>query len=600
MKYCLLQLCFYVSIMLPAKARQEASHWYFGYHAGIQFTDGGPGPVTGSLSGWEGCSAISDVNGNLLFYSDGMQVWNRQHRQMPNGSALLGDTLSTQSALITQWPGSDSLYYLFTVDKEGGNNGLVYSVIDMSLDDGLGDIIPGRKNIRLTGPVCEKIAAVKKNNANDLWLIAARYGTDELLVYLIDCRGIQSSPQIFRSGLVISQLSEAIGYLKASPDGRWLALASFTSSAIVLDFDIHTGAISRPRTVYANPNRIAGPYGLEFSRDGRFLYMSESYNNSGSGAYYVSQYELESTSVEASRVPVDSGYSHTAGAIQAAPDGNLYIAYDGMDYLGAITHPERKGLACGFQKEYFRLAPGSLSGVGLPSFVAGYQKRLLPADTTICEGAFLQVLLDVPGENVLWQNGAAHTSYTLSEPGMYWVQVSNQYCRYSDSLLLGLTLKPAPVLKRGLTICPGQQILLHAGTIGDNYRWQDGNTQAVYVVTAPGTYRITVTNSCGSGQDETVVARGGCMLAIPNAFTPAKNTNNLFRLVNGHLAEKFTMQLFNRWGQLVFRTNDPLAGWDGRISGIDQPAGSYVYQISYTVRSTGQAESHTGVMLLIR
>lgn len=600
MKYGLLQICLYLSLCLPALGRQQTSNWYFGYRAGIQFVDGRPVPVTGSLEGWEGCSSMSDSNGNLLFYSDGMRVWNRQHAQMPDGAGLLGDTLCTQSALITPWPGNDSLYYLFTVDKEGGSNGLVYSVIDMRLDNGMGNVVPAQKNIRLMGPACEKIAAVKKNNGNDIWLIAVRYGTDEILVYLINCQGLQTVPQVFHTGLLTEEISQAIGYLKASPDSRWLAIASFTSAAIVLDFNVHTGAISRPRTVYANANRIAGPYGLEFSADGRFLYMSESYNNNGSGAYYISQYDLESDAIGESRVSVDSGYSHTAGALQAAPDGNIYIAYDGMPYLGAITLPGMKGAACRLQKEYLPLVPGTFSGVGLPSFVAGYQKRLLPPDTTICEGASLVLLLNVPGENIRWQDGSAASSFSISDPGTYHVQVSNAYCLYKDSLKVDVKYKPRPVLPQGLTICPGQQLFLRAGVTGDSYRWQDGSNLPLFTVTAPGVYRLTVTNGCGSGEALTSVARGACLLAIPNAFSPGKPVNNLFRLANGHLAEKFTMQLFNRWGHLVFRTNDPLEGWDGRVSGIDQPAGSYVYQIIYTVKATGQTERHNGVMLLIR
>ncbi len=367
-----------------------------------------------------------------------------------------------------------------------------------------------------------------------------------------------------------------------------------------MEFNIHTGAVSRPRTIYDNTNRIAGPYGLEFSPDGRFLYMSETYNNSGSGNYYVSQYDLESSSVRDSRVAIDSGYSHTAGAIQAAPDGVIYIAYDGHPYLGAITQPGMKGLACKFRKEYLTLRPGTLSGVGLPSFVAGYQKKLLSPDTTICEGSQFHLMVDVPGENVLWQNGSASSSFLVSDSGTYQVQVSNQYCRYRDTVRVDMKPKPKPALEKGLTICPGQKVLLHAGTPGDSYRWQDGSSQPVYTVTAPGTYSITVTNTCGSASDFSVVERGGCALAIPNAFTPGKSANNLFRLVNGHLAKEFTMQLFNRWGQLVFRTNDPLHGWDGRLKGIDQPSGSYVYHISYTVRATGQTVNHNGVVLLIR
>jgi gliding motility-associated-like protein len=100
--------------------------------------------------------------------------------------------------------------------------------------------------------------------------------------------------------------------------------------------------------------------------------------------------------------------------------------------------------------------------------------------------------------------------------------------------------------------------------------------------------------------DTAVVKGGACILAIPNAFTPGKAANNMFRLLNGHLADHFTMLVYNRWGQLIFRSTDPLRGWDGSYGGIAQPAGTYIYQISYTVRATGQVEQHKGVVLLIR
>jgi gliding motility-associated-like protein len=600
MKCLMLQLCLIGAGILPVQARQETDHWYFGYHAGIHFVNGKPEPVTGSLAGWEGCSAVSDKNGNLLFYSDGMRVWNRQHAIMPNGAGLLGDTLSTQSVLITSWPGNDSLFYIFTVDKEGEANGVAYSLIDMRLDRGLGDINSTQKNIRLLAPACEKIAAVKRKNANDLWLIAHRFGTDELLVYGIDCRGLNAVPQVFHTGVVADRISNTIGYLKASPDGRWLALASFTSSAMVFDFDLHSGAISRPRTIYANENRSEGPYGLEFSPDGRFLYMSESYNNNGSGQYYVSQFDLEANAVDKSRVRIDSGYDNSAGALQAGPDGRIYIAYDGQPFLGAISEPAMKGIACNFQKEFLMLAPGTHAGVGLPASVAGYQKRLLPPDTTICEGVSFPVILDIPGHDLLWQDNSSSPSILIQNPGEYKIRVSNQYCTYKDSLYVNLYPKPSPKLENGLTICPGRQVLLNAGTEGDSYRWQDGSTLPVYTVTRPGTYSITVTNRCAAVSDTAVVATGACMLAIPNAFTPGKAANNMFRLLNGHLADHFTMLVYNRWGQLIFRSTDPLRGWDGSYGGIAQPAGTYIYQISYTVRATGQVEQHKGIVLLIR
>ncbi len=103
----------------------------------------------GQLSTNEGCSSISDRFGNLLFYSDGTTVWNRNHIVMQNGNGLFGDSSSTQSAIIVPKPDDQNIYYIFTVDNalDGNNFGLNYSIIDISLDGGFGAVT--EKNINL-------------------------------------------------------------------------------------------------------------------------------------------------------------------------------------------------------------------------------------------------------------------------------------------------------------------------------------------------------------------------------------------------------------------------------------------------------------------
>ncbi|MCF6295551.1 MAG: cell surface protein, partial [Flavobacteriaceae bacterium] len=97
MKKILLILTLFISINVAGQG--EAANWYFGFGAGMQF-DLATGNTTalndGQLSTNEGCSTISDANGNLLFYSDGTTVWNRNHQVMPNGNGLFGDSSSTQ------------------------------------------------------------------------------------------------------------------------------------------------------------------------------------------------------------------------------------------------------------------------------------------------------------------------------------------------------------------------------------------------------------------------------------------------------------------------------------------------------------------------
>ena len=144
--------------------QKEASNWYFGDRAGIRFNN--DGTVTeltnGKLSTIEGCTTISDANGNLLFYTDGVTVWNRNHNAMPNGFGLFGDPSSTQSAIVVPQPNNPNLYYIFTVDTSVNQNdpnyGFNYSVVDMTLNVGLGNVTT--KNSNLLPVSSEKVTAV--------------------------------------------------------------------------------------------------------------------------------------------------------------------------------------------------------------------------------------------------------------------------------------------------------------------------------------------------------------------------------------------------------------------------------------------------------
>ncbi|QQS28670.1 MAG: hypothetical protein IPM47_17755 [Sphingobacteriales bacterium] len=141
--------------LFPAFAQKETNFWYFGAYAGVSFDSGSPVAVTdGILSTNEGCATISDSDGQLLFYTSGNRVFNRNHIQMPNGFGLAGDASSSQAAVIAPLPGSNTIYYIFTVDEEGNSLGFRYTIIDLSLAGGLGDVV--MKNVLLLTPVSEK------------------------------------------------------------------------------------------------------------------------------------------------------------------------------------------------------------------------------------------------------------------------------------------------------------------------------------------------------------------------------------------------------------------------------------------------------------
>ena len=155
--FCLLLL--FSTCLLTAQ--NETANWYFGDNAGVTFNSGTPvALLDGQLSTTEGCATISNSSGQLLFYTDGITVWDKTHAIMPNGTDLLGDPSSSQSAIIVPKPGSINTYYIFTVDNEGGPNGLQYSELDLSLNSGNGDVT-ANKNVLLSTPTSEKISAVQ-------------------------------------------------------------------------------------------------------------------------------------------------------------------------------------------------------------------------------------------------------------------------------------------------------------------------------------------------------------------------------------------------------------------------------------------------------
>ena len=195
---------------------QEGNIWYFGQNAGLDFNSGAPVALTdGQLNTLEGCATISDQNGALLFYTDGMTVYDRNHGIMPNGTGLVGNNSSTQSSIIVGKPMSVDIYYIFTIDgTTGGGIGLHFSEVDMTLNGGLGDV-NSIKNVMLFPYGCEKVTAVKHQNGTDFWIVSRLENSNEYHSYLLSSSGVNTTPVVTNIGPVYNQ---TIGYLKCSPN----------------------------------------------------------------------------------------------------------------------------------------------------------------------------------------------------------------------------------------------------------------------------------------------------------------------------------------------------------------------------------------------
>ena len=193
---CFFSLIVTCLFFCAAHAQKEGNHWFFGDKAGINFNSGTPVFEAGSLGTREGCSSISDANGNLLFYTNGVAAWNRNHVLMPNGGfGPSGILSSTQAALIVPQPGNDSIYYIFfTAQIElTATKGLFYIIVNMHHDGGLGDVT-GPYTQLYTGILHEKIAAIKHGNGHDIWVVIHEAGSNVFLEYKITDQGIPATP----------------------------------------------------------------------------------------------------------------------------------------------------------------------------------------------------------------------------------------------------------------------------------------------------------------------------------------------------------------------------------------------------------------------
>jgi len=481
-------------------AQKESAYWYFGERAGLNFNTEPPTPLTnGQLNSREGCAAISDTNGSLLFYTDGISVWDRNHTEMPNGYALLGDKSSTQSAIIIPNPVRRGLYYIFTVDEPGklqadaGDTieGINYSEVDMTLNGGYGDVITGKKNIHLITydtndaiqrefKASEKITAVTNNDGTAIWVITQF--VNKFYAFKVDANGVNSNPvistvqqtvnpRLYPDGASKGANPTAIGYLKVSPNGKKLAIAHTSTNlgnprtglrkngkVLLYNFDNASGMVSNQETLLDNEY----PYGVEFSPNSKVLYITSSIFNSNDlferGLLY--QYNLESNNIANSKTIIDNSSTIT-GALQLALNGKIYrTSYqlnDKRTKLSVINTPNQLGTTCDYKPDYTDLN-GRVTGQGLPAFIQSiFYYSFDYENTCLGDTTEFTITSEDPYTSVEWDFGDGSNTSTVenpthqyTNPGTYTVslQLYTNGVAY-DPLIKQVTISEAPNVYSG-------------------------------------------------------------------------------------------------------------------------------------------------------
>ena len=510
----ILFFCFLVSVQY-AKPQNEGNIWYFGNNAGLDFNSGVPIPLTdGMLNTAEGCASISDGNGDLLFYTDGMTIYNKNHTIMPNGSGLLGNNSSTQSAIIVKKPASSTIYYIFTVDGASGTwGGLNYSEVDMSLDGGFGDV-NSNKNIPLFPAACEKVTAVVHQNNADFWIVSRLENSNTYHSYLLTASGLNTTPIVTNIGAYHSGTG---GYLRGSPDGSKIAAVFCWNNVAVelYDFDNATGVLSNLISL----NTTEYEYGVEFSPNGELLYTSAE----GSGK--ISQFNLlagSATDILNSETILGNAIVN-GHALQLAPDGKIYIASWGATFLSVINNPNIIGVGCDFNQFGPDLTLGGThiasSMAGLPSFYSSIFISNNIDVNNVCLGdtAFFNASNTLV-DSLQWDFGDINSGinnnstdtnayHLFSDTGIFNVTLFSYLDGLIDTANTSIYVYPNPLINLGLdtAICNGEMLLLDAGLEASwSYLWNNNSIYSSLNISEEGLYFVTVSDSNGCVNSDSI------------------------------------------------------------------------------------------------
>jgi len=232
-----------------------------------------------------------------------------------------------------------------------------------------------------------------------------------------------------------------------------------------------------------------------------------------------------------------------------------------------------------------------------------YAKPLIELgnDSTICQGDM--IILD-PGagySSYVWQDGSTQQEFNVFTAGIYWVEVTDGFgCMNLDTVVIDVIEVPDLYLGNDTNICDNS-ILLDAGNGFDNYVWQDGSAGQQYIATFPGVYWV-IADVQGCDNSDTILIVLDCPsdLWFPNCFTPnADAINDKFKPVYENIFQ-YQLYVFNRWGQLIYDSNNIEEGWDGTIKGRKCPNGVYFFIAEYREEMSGTNKSVSGSITLLR
>ncbi|MEN8225977.1 MAG: gliding motility-associated C-terminal domain-containing protein [Bacteroidota bacterium] len=506
---------------------KRTNNWYFGLDAGVEFNSGEAVALyDGKMYDhtFRGNTTMSDTNGNLLFYTNGWHLWNKNHVYMTYQFLA-----TTQQVISFPFPGADHLYYVFSVpyyNPPANYYFTQYGIVDMSMNGGLGGVSGNITTLDAAWDAAEQITAVKHKNKQDVWVVTRKYTENKYASFLVNQFGVNTNPVLSPAPVHGSSMfDDKHGEMRISYDKEYLILCNMGSNLTNTDwievckFNDESGEVDYLYSLqFRDPNYPyeLWPFGVEFSPDSKFLYVAFSHHNPTVDKGSVYQFNVQDIEDSASFVQsaVEIGHGNEKHGLQLASDGKIYVTahatQGGFPWLGVIHKPWVQGAFCQYENEGVYLDPGETSAA-LPNYLPDYLYRFDFEGT--CEGESYQFTSFFHPEpvNILWNfsdpASGSNTStelnpvHVFSDGGIYEVSVHVEYPNgriEETSRKVEVEYAPEPDLGPDTTFCTGGQITLDAECGPHDYTWNTGVTgSSQIIVSDTGWYWVRVENDAG-------------------------------------------------------------------------------------------------------
>lgn len=520
--------------------------WYFGNLMGLDFSSGSATPDyaaynNNTITTLEAATVISDSLGQLIFYSDGDTVWDKNHQSVITN--LSGTMSESKSQIIAfRKPGSPNHYMLF---HGTASEDVLGKVKYSELIDTLNTILPYRLNDSIPYPAgvtaCgEKIAAVPHCNGTDMWLVysPANYSISNpllermFLVNLVTSNGVTNAAQSSAIPDVYTYpnttpSNNPVGQIKFSYDGKKM-LTNGGWGPLFADFNNITGAISNVQIADLN---YYNAYTLSFSPDAKSIYYISGVNGEVSGV------TISPTIGQPVLVYQGSiGLGDNAG-IQLAPDSLIYLTHRGRNFMACINNPNNPSQSIYvYNQVQFAPLPGIFGYTGMPNFIearpVSYPNPIFTYNYLNCG----QVQFDILGcfDNPTYQwNFGNNTTSTLQNPiatytasGAYTVTVnvlSNNVVIYSDTVVVYPIITTNPITGSSV-VCAGNATYsvppgynAYLWTVNGSATITSPNTVNSIQVNATGSFTLTCVQYVGTCVSTSVLAVTVNQLPVANA-----------------------------------------------------------------------------------